>query len=150
MSNFSGNFIAWRLSNSTTTQFQQWLKETKISKFGQVSLPYHVTVIYSPTTNLEVHSDQTYFPISVTPSQMTWGLLRTQNNAYCLVLKMHFPEIEKRHLQLLKDGLIHSHEIYIPHLTVVYPISSLYIDRIVSLPLPNFNFVFDFEYQNQS
>lgn len=142
-----GTYVAWRFSMENEVKLEKWLKDNNIvPDLGTYSWYLHATVIYALDISLPGIARGIIDPVVVPSANLSWKLLPTLNNRESLVIQMKCDELVKRHEELKSMGARHAFLKYVPHVTICYslkkPVSQIY------LPLPNFDLVFDFEYQS--
>ncbi len=142
-----GTYVAWLLSMQNKLDLEKWLKNNNITPdLGSNVWHPHCTVMYDPYNTLPNIARGFFQPVIVPCENLCWQQLPTRSNKNCLVLQLNCSQLIDRHFEIKTMGAKHFFTEYIPHVTVFYELKKPV--NIYQLTLPNFDLIFDFEYQS--
>lgn len=133
-----GTYVGLRLSDKTTKQFVDYIKQNKIPN-SVAKTKLHATVLYS---RVPVECEGKV-PVDWTGTFQQFDSFKEtagdSNSTNCLVVKFVCPEINKQHEECRSKGGTHDFDSFDPHITLSYDIGTL---DFSSLPAIDFPIVF--------
>lgn len=127
-----GHIVKLNLTNESAQKLHDWCAAHGIPCVHPQKL--HLTVLFCETHMPALH-DLDQVPVRISAQPEHWQVL----GAHALTLKLHVPEAHVMHDKLLSVGATHSHDHFIPHVSVSY---SWPTQTVVPHELPPFKLQF--------